>query len=281
MRFLVGLIGSQIAASGSPAIHEHEACALGHHLLYQLVDLYPKGFSAADLPRLLDAAELLGFAGVNITHPCKQAVIPHLHELSAHARAIGAVNTVLFREGRRIGHNTDWLGFHQAFELGLPDAARDSVLLLGAGGGGSAICYAAMQLGIQRLFVFDQNAERAQALARQFSEHFGHHRISAVADPKPALRCVSGLIHATPTGMTGQPGIALAPECLRPELWVADIVYFPLETQLLREASARGCRTLDGGGMAVFQAAEAFRLFTGIEPDTGRMLARFRETYRG
>lgn len=277
MRFLVGLIGSKIAASGSPAIHEEEARALGHHLLYQLVDLHPRGLSAADLPRLLDAAESLGFAGVNITHPCKQAVIPHLQELSPHASAVGAVNTVVFRNGRRIGHNTDWLGFHKAFQRGLPDANRDSVLLLGAGGGGSAICYAAMQLGVRRLFVFDQDQCRAEALARQFGEG----RISAVSNPLPALRSASGLIHATPTGMTGQPGIAIAPEHLRPDLWVADIVYFPLETQLLREARLRGCRTLDGGGMAVFQAAEAFRLFTGVEPDTERMLTRFRETYRG
>ncbi|MBN9659369.1 MAG: shikimate dehydrogenase [Acidobacteria bacterium] len=277
MRFLVGLIGSNIAASGSPAIHEEEARALGHHLLYQLVDLHPQGLSAASLPHLLEAAELLGFAGLNITHPCKQAVIPHLHELSGHAAAVGAVNTVVFRNGRRIGHNTDWLGFYAAYEQGLPDARRDSVLLLGAGGGGSAICYAALQLGIRRLFVFDQNQGRAEALARQF----GDGRVSAVSDPLPALRSVSGLIHATPTGMTGQPGIAIPPEYLRPDLWVADIVYFPLETQLLREARQHGCRTLDGGGMAVFQAAEAFRLFTGLEPDTERMLARFRETYRG
>ena len=280
MRFLVGLIGSGIASSGSPAIHEREARQLGIDLHYQLLDLGTRGLSAKNLPALLDAAELMGFAGVNVTHPCKQAVIPFLHELSADAEAVGAVNTVVFRDGSRIGHNTDWSGFGESLRRGLPGASLDSVLLIGAGGAGCAVCYAALHSGVKRLFVFDRENARAEKLASRFAPRFGQASVAAVSDPTVVSRTVSGLIHATPAGMAGHPGMAIEPEFLRPEMWVADIVYFPLETGLLRAARQRGCRTLDGGGMAVLQAAQAFRLFTGIEPDRERMLAQFRDSLR-
>lgn len=281
MRVLTGLIGSCIGGSGSPAIHEREARALGFQLHYQLVDLTKNGRSVDQLPRLLDAAEMMGFAGVNITHPCKQSVITHLHELSAEAEAIGAVNTVVFQAGRRIGHNTDWHGFHESFRQGLPGAPIESVMILGAGGAGRAVCYAALRLGVKQVFVHDLDPARSRMLIAQFAARIEGGRIVAVTDVADSIRVANGLIHATPVGMEGHAGIAIAPELLRPDLWVSDLVYFPLETELLREAKRKGCRTLDGGGMAVFQAAEAFRLFTGVEPDRERMLRQFREAAGG
>ena len=277
MRFLVGLIGSGIACSGSPAIHEREARQLGIQLHYHLMDLEHAVVSQERLAAVLEAAETVGFAGVNVTHPCKQAVIPFLTELSAEAEAIGAVNTVVFRDGKRIGHNTDWYGFKESVRDGLEGASLDSVLIIGAGGGGSAVCYAILQMGAKRVFLFDREQERAERLARQFPDSFPEANVSAVADPADVIQAVSGIVHATPVGMNDYPGMAVPRELLRPEIWVADIVYFPLQTKLLRAARERGCRTLDGGGMAVFQAAEAFRLFTGVEPDRARMLAQFRE----
>ena len=276
MRVLTGLIGSGIGGSGSPAIHEREARALGFQLHYQLVDLAKNGRSVDQLPRLLDAAEMMGFAGVNITHPCKQSVIALLHELSAEADAIGAVNTVVFQAGRRIGHNTDWHGFHESFRRGLPGAPTESVIILGAGGAGSAVCYAALRLGVKQVFVHDLEPARARRLVDQFAPRVEPGRIVAVTDVADGIRTANGLIHATPVGMEGHPGMAIAADLLRPDLWVADLVYFPLQTELLRAAKTMGCRTLDGGGMAVCQAAEAFRLFTGVEPDRERMLRQFR-----
>jgi shikimate dehydrogenase len=273
MRFLVGLIGSGIGASGSPALHENEARELGLHVHYQLIDLARPDLAGKPLPEILRAAETMGFAGVNVTHPCKQAVIPFLDELSDDARAIGAVNTVVFSGGRRIGHNTDWYGFAESFRRGLPGAGLDSVVLLGAGGAGSAVAHAALQMGVQRLSIVDEVGERAEALAEKLRGQF-RDRLIAAADAGEVAHA-GGLIHATPVGMASHPGIALAPDLLRPELWVADIVYFPLETELLRCARERGCRTLNGGGMAVFQAARAFHFFTGVEPDAERMLAGF------
>src|SRR5215470_6804598 len=129
---LVGLIGAGIRSSLSPAMHEREGAARGLRYSYRLIDLDVLGLSAAALPGLLASAERQGFAGLNITFPCKQAVIEWLDELSPDARAIGAVNTVLFGEGRRIGHNTDWSGFAESFRRSMPDAARDRVVLFGA-----------------------------------------------------------------------------------------------------------------------------------------------------
>jgi shikimate dehydrogenase len=230
---------------------------------------------AAALPDLLAGAEREGFAGLNITHPCKQAVIPLLTNLSDDARAIGAVNTVVLRNGERIGHNTDWSGFSESFRHGMSGAATKNVVQLGAGGAGAATAYAAMKLGVENLAIFDVDHDKTRQLAGRLNVHFGKGRAVALTDLNVAMRDADGLIHATPTGMVKHPGLPLPAELLKPKLWVAEIVYFPLETELLRTARALGCRTLDGSAMAVFQAAEAFHLFTGISPDVGRMRQHF------
>jgi shikimate dehydrogenase len=218
----------------------------------------------------------MGFDGLNITHPCKQAVIPLLHELSEDAAAIGAVNTVQLRDGRRIGHNTDWWGFAEGFRRGLPDAPRDHVVQLGCGGAGAAVGHAALTLKVRRLTLTDTDPLRAEALAAQLCARFGAARATvASGDLSEAMAAADGVINATPIGMTGHPGMPLPATLLRPALWVADVVYFPLETELLRTARELGCHTLDGGRMAVFQAAAAFRLFSGADPDPERMLRHF------
>ncbi|MFD2347188.1 shikimate dehydrogenase [Sinorhizobium terangae] len=271
-----GLIGSGIQASLTPAMHVAEGAAQGLRYEYELIDLNALGATENDLPHLIADAERRGLAGLNITHPCKQAIISFLDELSPDARRLGAVNTVVLKGGRRYGHNTDWWGFAEGFRRGLPDADLASAVQLGAGGAGVATAYAALSLGLRRLTVFDREPERAQSLAEMLSPIFPEADIVAGTDLAAAMRDASGLIHATPTGMTKYPGLPLDAELLDERHWVAEIVYFPLETALLREARRRGCRTLDGGGMAVFQAVGAFRLFTGLEPDAARMLGHFR-----
>ncbi|MCS6932132.1 MAG: shikimate dehydrogenase [Acetobacteraceae bacterium] len=274
---LVGLIGSGIQASRTPAMHEREAAEQGLRLVYRLIDLDVLGLGPEALPRLLQAAEWMGFAGLNITYPCKQAVVPLLHELSADAAALGAVNTVVLRDGRRIGHNTDRFGFAESFRRGLPDVPRGRVVQLGAGGAGAAVAHALLGEGVGRLAIADTEPGRAAALAAALSARFGEGRAVAADDLAAEMAAADGLVNCTPVGMAKLPGTPLPVSLLRPSLWVAEIVYFPLETELLRAARAIGCRTLDGGGMAVFQAAGAFRLFTGREPDAARMLAHFAE----
>lgn len=275
-KFLVGLIGEGIQASLSPALHEQEARSQGLALHYQLIDLARGRRSVADLPRLIESAEAMGFDGLNITYPCKQAVLPLLHDLSDEARAIGAVNTVVFRDGKRKGFNTDCSGFATSFRQKLGDVPRQRVALFGAGGAGAAVAHATMMLNVEQLFIVDRDHARAEALASSVAGHFPGRRVVAVREPASAIAQADGMIHATPTGMTGHPGLPLDPSLLRPALWVAEIVYFPLKTELLRAAEQRGCRTMDGGGMMVWQAVEAFKHFTGIAPDPVRMEAHFR-----
>lgn len=196
--------------------------------------------------------------------------------MSPEARALGAVNTVVLKDNRRFGHNTDWWGFAESFRRGLPQADLSSAVQLGAGGAGVATAYAILTLGLKSLTVFDREHERAVDVAETMSALFPDASITASNDLEAAMKVASGLIHATPTGMTKYPGVPLPPEFLERRHWVAEIVYFPLETELLRQARQRGCRTLDGGGMAVFQAVGAFRLITGREADAGRMLAHFK-----
>lgn len=278
--FLAGLIGSGIGASRTPPMHEREGDEQGLRYTYQNINLDRLGLGADALPDLLLAAERMGFAGLNITHPCKQAVVPLLNELSPDARALGAVNTVVLRDGRRRGENTDWWGFAEAFRRNMADAPRDRVVQLGAGGAGAAVAHALLTLGVGRLAVSDVDAGRAASLADSLCARFGRDRAAACTDLPAAMAAADGLVHCTPTGMAAHPGLPLPAALLRREMWVADIVYFPLETALLQTARALGCRTLDGGSMAVFQAVEAFRLITGVTPDPERMLRHFAELGR-
>ena len=272
---LLGLIGTGIQLSRTPAMHMREAAAQGIGCVYRLIDLTELGLGAEALPELLTAAERMGFNGLNITHPCKQAVMPLLSELSPEAEALGAVNTVVLRDGRRIGHNTDCSGFAEGFRWQLPDVALEHAVQLGAGGAGTAVAEAALRLGIKTLTLFDMDQARAEGVAAALCARHGAGRAVAGADLAAAMAAADGLIHATPTGTAAHPGLPLDPAMLQPRHWVSEIVYFPLETELLRVARAKGCRTAHGGGMAVFQAVHAFGHFSGLTPDADRMLAHF------
>jgi len=275
-KVLLGLIGAGIQRSMSPAMHEEEGRHHGLRVHYQLIDLDAAGVGVEVLPELVRAVRVMGFAGLNITYPCKQAVIPLLDSLSEEATAIGAVNTVV-REGERlVGHNTDASGWSWGFRRALPNADLARVVLLGAGGAGSACADAVLRLGAAQLLIVDQDAARASALAARLNGHLPGARASASTGLGAALAGASGLIHATPTGMAGKPGMPLPEALLRPSMWVSEIVYVPLETELLRAARRVGCPTADGGHMNVGQAIRGFKLFTGRDADAARMEACFR-----
>src|SRR5882672_12610718 len=202
--FLCGLIGAGIQLSRSPALHEREANEQGLRYIYKLIDLDQLGVGVEALPELLNAARQMGFAGLNITYPCKQAIIPLLDELSEDARALNAVNTVVIRDGRLVGHNTDGSGFAEGFRRGLAGAKLDRVVQLGAGGAGAAVAHAALKLGVKQLMVFDVDRHRSDRLAKNLGE-----RVSIVEDLAAAMAAADGLIHCTPTGMASRPGMPL------------------------------------------------------------------------
>jgi len=273
--FLIGLIGSGITASRTPPMHEAAADAAGIRYLYKKIDLTELKLGADALPELLTAAKRLGFDGLNVTHPCKQAILPLLDELSPDAEALGAVNTVVVSNGRMTGHNTDWFGFAENFRRNMQGASLGRVVQFGAGGAGSAVAYALMKLGVQDLTIMDVDLAKAQSVVDGLSPRFVERRLRAGRDVAAAVAAADGIVNATPIGMDKYPGTPLPTVLLRPSHWVAEIVYFPLETELLRVARALRCRTVDGGGMAIFQGTEAFRLFTGISPDPDVFLATF------
>jgi shikimate dehydrogenase len=279
-RVLAGLIGSGIQQSLSPALHMEEGAEQGLQYRYELFDLDRIAGGPTALPALLATAQERGFAGLNITHPCKQTVLPLLDSLSDDAQALGAVNTVVFRDGRSIGHNTDWWGFAESFKQGLHDAELGHVVQLGAGGAGAAVAYAMLKLGAQRLDIFDIDSVKMQALVASLSALFPSQRVNAVTDLRGMMAKADGLVHATTTGMTKNPGLPLPADMLRSQQWIVEIIYFPLQTQLLKTARSIGCRTLDGGGMAIYQAVGAFQLFTGIVPDAQRMARHFDQLAR-
>jgi shikimate dehydrogenase len=272
---LAGLIGAGIQLSRTPALHEQEGAAQGLGYLYRLIDLDKLQLDNSHLAELLTAAERMSFNGLNITFPAKQAIIPLLDELSDEARGIGAVNTVVLKGGKRIGHNTDCSGFGEGFKRGMAGAARERVVQMGAGGAGSAVAFALLAEGVQQLTIFDVEPSRAQVLVDNLNQHIPGNRAVLGTDLEASVGAADGLVNTTPMGMAKLPGMPVPKALLRADLWVAEIVYFPLETELLREARALGARTLDGGTMAVFQAVKAFELFSGIEPDAQRMVEHF------
>ncbi|MDA2894398.1 shikimate dehydrogenase [Mycolicibacterium sp. BiH015] len=277
--FLVGLVGTGVGPSLTPALHMTEARAQGIDYVYRTFDLTELGIAPSRIGDVLSWARAMGYDALNITHPCKQSVLTHLDDIDPTAAALGAVNTVLFRpDGRAVGYNTDTTGFAHGFAEGLPDATVDSVVLVGAGGAGAAVADALMRLGTGHLTVVDLDLDRAAAVGNDLAARYPHADIDACAFDKLAvlLPDSDGVVHATPTGMAAHPGMAFSPELLHSGLWVADIVYRPLDTALLQAARAAGCRTLDGGHMAVYQATDAFELITGIAPDAERMSKHFR-----
>ncbi|WP_417678899.1 shikimate dehydrogenase [Roseibium sp.] len=273
---LAGLVGRGIQRSRTPEMHMAEAAAHGMRSVYQIIDFDVFSGREPDLAEILSAAEMTGFNGLNVTYPFKIQVVPLLDALSANARAVGSVNTVVFRDGRRYGHNTDLWGFSESFHRGMEGVARRNVLLIGAGGAGVAVAHALADRGVENLLIFDVDRARAGNLAAQLKTN--RPAMSAeVVDclDSRSVSGVDGVVNATPIGMAKSPGSPLLADLLDPAMWVADIVYFPLETQLLKDARKIGCRVLPGSGMAIFQASRSFELLTGRPADPERLKATF------
>jgi shikimate dehydrogenase len=268
---LIGLLGTNLQFSKAPQIHMQEGELSGLRYIYRLIDLAALGLSTDSLPSLLQAGGQLGFNGFAVTHPCKEAVLPYLSELSSDARLLGAVNTVLLKDGKSIGHNTDWFGFADSFRRDMAGVKTDKVVQLGAGGAGKAVAHALLSYGVRHIALWVRNPEKAKPVTESLAAVHGRDRISIVGNLPEAVASADGLVNATPIGMDAHPGCPLPESMLRSGLWVADLIYSPAETELLKAARLKGALTNNGMGMFFSQAAEQFRLFTGIAPDQRRM----------
>jgi shikimate dehydrogenase len=273
-RVLVGLLGAGIGQSRTPLMHMQEGARLSLDYEYRILDTDDVSFASMSASELVEMAKDEGYSGLNVTFPFKQAVLPFLDDLSPNAARIGAVNTIVFRNGQSKGHNTDLWGFAEGFTRNMDGADLTSVALFGAGGAGAAVAYALMQLGVSELLIVDLDEDRASSLSERLNAELPGFCRAAAADELDVLS-LSGIVNTTPVGMEKSPGLPFSADLVQSHVWVADIIYFPLVTELLRLASLKGCRTFSGAHMAVFQAVRAFELFSGVKPDAERM----RETF--
>jgi len=275
----IGLIGAGIGGSLSPALHEREAATLGLQYRYRCLDIDDHDLSPDGAGDLMHRSIAAGYTGFNVTHPCKQVLLDECDELSADARALGAVNTITLEGGRIVGDNTDHSGFITGLRTGLQDVSLGRVAVLGAGGAGSAVAYGLLAAGARIVTVLDVDDDRRVALRDRLRGRFGPDRVAtrAVAELPQVAEAADGIVNATPIGMDGHPGVPCDPAVLISRHWVADVVYRPLETEFLAAARTTGCAVVDGGAMLVAQAADTIALLTGVTPDLARMRAHLAE----
>jgi len=259
-RIKTGLIGHPVAHSLSPLLHNHWIKFYGFPALYQAVEIAP-GKLDESVRRLVEE----GFIGFNVTLPYKQDIIPLCQSIDETARRIGAVNTVVVREdGRLRGLNTDSYGFVE--NILASDTKKDlyggSALVLGAGGAARAVVHALLTLGVRDIKIANRTKDKALEIGAVFPS-----KAVEWAERAKAAEGVSILVNTTSLGMTGQPPLELDLQYLPKDALVCDIVYKPLETELLRNAKARGNPVVTGIGMLLHQARPAFREWFGIMPD--------------
>ncbi len=265
---LLGLIGAPIAHSASPAMHEAAAKMLGLRCFYHLIEV--AGADARRLRVMLDGLVALKFAGVNVTYPYKEAVVPLLDDLAPSAREVGAVNLIAVRGGRLVGFNTDCSGFASGLKRVVGDIAGHSVALIGAGGVGKAIGVALGVAGASDIRIVDRAPGKAAALAKALAP--AGRACDSVAQ---ALDGADGLVNATTAGMLPNRDSPVPLALLRRDLWVADAVYQPLWTPLLSAAKEKGATVMTGRELALDQAVDAFEIFTGRSADREVMADAF------
>ena len=266
---LAGILGWPVGHSKSPRLHGYWLERHGIDGAYVPLPVRPEAFASA-----LRALGDLGFRGVSLTVPHKVAALEVCDRLDAAAERIGAVNTVVFAEGRIEGRNTDAPGFLESLRQGAPEwrAAAGPAVVLGAGGAARAVVFALLEAGLAEIRLSNRTAARAEGLARDFGT-----RVTAVPweARAEALAGAGLLVNTTSLGMTGQAGLDLALERLPESALVTDIVYAPLETDLLRRAQARGHKTVDGLGMLLHQGRPAFEAWFGVKPEVTPELRAF------
>jgi len=259
---LAGVMGYPITHSRSPLMHNTLMQENGVRGVYIPIEIKPGTLGPA-----LESLPKLGFKGVNLTMPLKQEAIATVDELDPVGKLMGAVSCVVVRrDNSLLGVNNDWIGFRDNLNATFPgwNSTKLSALVLGAGGGGLAIVYALVQEGVTEIVITNRSQERAEQIADIFKDQNiqvrpWNERHSLVADSDL-------IVNTTNQGMVGQTPLDLSLELAKPGAIVADIIYVPLETALIRDAKSRGLRTVGGLGMLLHQSRPAWQLWFGIDP---------------
>ncbi|MDD6651060.1 MAG: shikimate dehydrogenase [Eggerthellales bacterium] len=268
----VALIGSPVEHSGSPAIHNLSFEQLGCDAVYVCQEVQPEGCEAV----IKGMKQMGGFAGANATMPCKQLVVPLMDELSDSADLIGAVNTIKFENGRAIGHNTDGVGFMEMLRQEGVTIEGSTITLCGPGGAGSAILVQAALDGAAEIFVFARGGghsykdaeERIPRIVERTGCKISLHKLEDAEDYRQCVAASQIFINATNVGMgEGNTDTPLPAEFIHEDLVVSDTIYFPLKTQLLLDAEAKGCQAINGKGMLLYQAAAGEKIWFDIDMD--------------
>lgn len=251
------LIGANIAHSRSPYFHNTLFERYGLPYRYELMPLGTDAVLAA-----LEEMKRGGYRGANVTSPHKEIVMAGLDELSNEARVIGAVNTIVFNEGRASGHNTDAEGFRRSLKPAMRPDRPFTAAVLGTGGAARAAIHVLLRMeGLRSLVIYSRSMEDAASAVERWSDR--RLQGALLDDFQPA----DLVVHATPVGLAGNTGVLLTADRLRGTGLLYEMIYVPSETPLMREARNAGVQTLGGGGMFIGQALQAFKLWTGVEAD--------------
>ncbi|HEU0223021.1 MAG TPA: shikimate dehydrogenase [Paracoccaceae bacterium] len=264
----LGLIGDNIAASLSPRLHELAGQLAGRPVRYDR--LVPRELGL-DFEALFAKAAGAGYAGLNITYPYKERVIPLVRIEDPRVARLGAVNTVLFDRDGAKGFNTDFTGFIAGYRKVLGDRAPGAVCMAGAGGVGKAVAFGLLALGLERLAIVERDLARAEALAKSLRVAAPHLVVRVTADPAEAAAGANGFVNCTPLGMVGIGGTPLPRPLLRGGDWAFDAVYTPVETPFLADAQAEGLAIMSGFELFFYQGAHAWVIFGGGPIDQGAL----------
>ncbi len=269
---MAGVMGWPVMHSRSPMMHNYWMDQQGLAGTYVPLEIKPGTIDAA-----LRAMHPLGFAGCNLTIPHKQDAMSIVDEVDDVAGKIGAISCVVVREdGSLFGTNNDWLGFLGNLKQQEPGWRADAgpVTVVGAGGGGRAVCYALLQEGATEIRLVNRTRERAEGIAQEFGGPF---TVLSWEDRHDALEGAATVVNVTSQGMDGNPPLDLRLDKLSGDALAADIIYTPLETPFLAAARQRGNRTLNGLGMLLHQGLPAWRMWFGIEPTVTAELRQLME----
>lgn len=279
---VVGVFGDPVAHSLSPLMHGAAFEKLGLNWVYVPFHVKPQHLGSA-----VEGIKAMGLRGVNVTVPHKVHVMQYLDEIDPEAQLIGAVNTIVNRDGYLVGYNTDGAGFVRSLnEEGQADPAGKNILLLGAGGAALAIGAALARAGAKRVSIANRTVQKAAAMAQAISDFVDSEPFDSEALPldqddpqfQQAAEQADIVVQCTSVGMYPHHDVPpiVSPDLFRPHALVADIVYVPRETSMIRAARARGCSVLTGEGMLAYQGAIALELWTGMPAPAAEMLSTLR-----